>query len=55
MNLFLIMSPSDKISNTEELDDLILAEIPVDYEDPELREFAIKWMIHNPCGMLNSE
>lgn len=52
IHLLLIMSSGDKIHNTEELDDLISAEIP-DSDDPDLRELVIKWMIHNSCGDLN--
>ena len=50
MHLLLIMNPEDRIHNPEEIDDLISAEIP-NTDDPELREFVLKWMIHNPCGV----
>ena len=49
MPLLVIMTVEDKIRNADELDDLISAEIP-DFNDPELRELVLKWMIHNPCG-----
>ena len=52
MHLLVIMAGEDKIRNADDLDDLISAEIP-DFNDPELRELVLKWMIHNPCGNQN--
>ena len=52
MPLLVIMTVEDKIRNADELDDLISAEIP-DFNDSELRELVLKWMIHNPCGNQN--
>ncbi|GBP88598.1 hypothetical protein EVAR_25097_1 [Eumeta japonica] len=53
MHLLVIMSSDDKIHQAEELDDLVSSEIPGNH-DLELRELVLKWMIHNPCGELNS-
>ncbi|CAG5059911.1 unnamed protein product [Parnassius apollo] len=53
MHLLIIMTPGDKIHQAEELDDLISSEIP-QHDDLELRELVLKWMIHNPCGDLNT-
>ncbi|CAG5059904.1 unnamed protein product [Parnassius apollo] len=53
MHLLIIMKPGDKIHQAEELDDLMSSEIPQN-DDLELRELVLKWMIHNPCGDLNT-
>jgi hypothetical protein len=37
----------------DEVDEVILAEIPNEQVDPGLREVVIKNMKHGPCGTLN--
>lgn len=48
----ILISLTEKISSNE-IDDVILAEIPDEEEDPGLHKVVIKDMVHGPCGILN--
>ena len=39
---------------SNEVDEIISAEIPNEQVDPGLHEVVIKNMIHRPCGTLNN-
>ncbi|XP_056694876.1 uncharacterized protein [Spinacia oleracea] len=52
-HILLFLHPEDKISNGEEIDKIIHAEIPDAATNPELHKLVGDCMMHGPCGELN--
>lgn len=52
-HILLFLHPEDKISNGEEIDKIIHAEIPDATTNHELHKLVGDCMMHGPCGELN--
>ncbi|XP_059629827.1 uncharacterized protein LOC132272750 [Cornus florida] len=54
-HILLIFQSEFKITNAEQYDKLVCAEIPSKNENPSLYRKVVKHMIHGPCGDLNKK
>ncbi|XP_059669340.1 uncharacterized protein LOC132314497 [Cornus florida] len=54
-HILLIFQSEFKITNAEQYDKLVCAEIPSENENPSLYRKVVKHMIHGPCGDLNKK
>jgi len=52
---FLDRDGKNALLNTENVDEIISAEIPSAEDDPVLRDLVLKNQIHNPCGNINPD
>jgi hypothetical protein len=52
-HILLILRTEDKIRTTEQINDIVRAEIPSQLQNPRLHEIVLKHMIHGPCGSEN--
>lgn len=52
-HIIIWLAESDKCHTTDEIDDLICAEIPDKETDLVGYEAILKYMIHGPCGLYN--
>jgi len=52
---FLDRDGKNALLNTENVDEIISAEIPSAEDDPVLRDLVLKHQIHNPCGNINPD
>ncbi|XP_076940102.1 uncharacterized protein LOC143609148 [Bidens hawaiensis] len=50
-HLLLWVAPSSKITNPQQIDNYILAEIPDPSAEPQLHKVAFELMMHGPCGI----
>ena len=54
-HILLIVDPSDKPLTTEEIDNVVSAEIPDPVRYPLAHQTVVNRMIHGPCGVINPE
>uniref|UniRef100_A0A0R0IRC7 ATP-dependent DNA helicase n=1 Tax=Glycine max TaxID=3847 RepID=A0A0R0IRC7_SOYBN len=55
VHLLLFLQPNNKYSSSDEIDQIISAEIPSHENDPELYSLVQNHMVHDPCGILQSK
>ncbi|KAH1257644.1 ATP-dependent DNA helicase PIF4 [Glycine max] len=53
VHLLLFLHPDNKYPSSDEIDQIVLAEIPSQQDDPELYSLVKNHMVHGPCGSLN--
>ena len=53
VHLLLFLHPDNKYPSSDEIDQIISAEIPSQQDDPELYSLVKNHMVHGPCGTLN--
>ncbi|KAH1249451.1 ATP-dependent DNA helicase pif1 [Glycine max] len=53
VHLFLFLHPDNKYPSSDEIDQIISAEIPSQQDDPELHSLVKNHMVHGPCGTSN--
>ncbi|KAL5191869.1 hypothetical protein HKD37_04G011085 [Glycine soja] len=53
VHLLLFLHPDNKYPSSDEIDQIISAEIPSQQDDPELHSLVKNHMVHGPCGTLN--
>jgi Helitron helicase-like domain at N-terminus len=53
VHLLMIMAPGAKLTNPDQYDELVLAEIPDPIKYPDLYKVVVAHMMHGPCGQLN--
>jgi hypothetical protein len=53
-HILLILDPADKPFTSEIIDQIVSAEIPDPTNHPQLYETVISFMLHGPCGLLNT-
>ena len=53
-HILLFLHPEDKITNAQDIDKVICAEIPDPDTDPELYKLVGDSMMHGPCGAMNT-
>ncbi|XP_057718211.1 uncharacterized protein LOC130932809 [Arachis stenosperma] len=51
--MLLILENNDKLSDPDQYDSLVRAEIPCKETEPHLHEAVLRHMVHGPCGTLN--
>ncbi|XP_016177928.1 uncharacterized protein LOC107620251 [Arachis ipaensis] len=51
--MLLILENNDKLSDSDQYDSLVRAEIPCKETEPHLHEAVLRHMVHGPCGTLN--
>ena len=51
--MLIILREEDKLRDSNDIDNIISAEIPDENDEPELFEVVKSCMIHGPCGSLN--
>ncbi|CAH1440059.1 unnamed protein product [Lactuca virosa] len=54
-HFLLIMMPPHKLTNADQYDKIVCAEIPDPKRHPKMHELVVSHMIHGPCGNLNSD
>ncbi|CAH1420675.1 unnamed protein product [Lactuca virosa] len=54
-HFLLIMMPPYKLTNADEYDKIVCAEIPDPIRHPKMYQLVVSHMIHGPCGGLNSD
>ena len=52
-HILVILRAEDKIRTTDDIDEVVSAEIPDQTSMPRLHDAVIRHMIHGPCGVLN--
>ena len=52
-HILLWFGNSSRTPSSEEVDEIISAELPNKEEDPEAYNLVTKHMIHGPCGVIN--
>ena len=52
-HFLIILKSNYKITNPDQYDEIISAEIPDNDKYPMLHDLVIKHMMHSPCGVLN--
>ena len=55
MHLLLFLHPDNKYPSSDDIDQIISAEIPSHENDPELYTLVQNYMIHGLCGILQSK
>lgn len=53
VHMLIIFKDGDKLTNPDEYDEIVSAEIPDSNKESELHVAVMKWMIHGPCGTQN--
>uniref|UniRef100_A0A0R0IBC5 ATP-dependent DNA helicase n=1 Tax=Glycine max TaxID=3847 RepID=A0A0R0IBC5_SOYBN len=53
VHLLFFLHPDNKYPSSDEIDQIISAEIPSQQDDPELYSLVKYHMVHGPCGSLN--
>ncbi|KAI3509551.1 hypothetical protein L1887_24917 [Cichorium endivia] len=51
-HFLLIMTPQHKMSNPDQYDKMVCAEIPDPKKYPKMHEIVVNYMMHGPCGHL---
>ena len=52
VHLLLFLHPDNKYPSSDDIDQIISAEIPSHENDPELYTLVQNHMVHGPCGIL---
>ncbi|KAH1060734.1 hypothetical protein GYH30_004272 [Glycine max] len=55
VHLLLFLHPDNKYPSSDDIDQIILVEIPSHENDPELYTLVQNHMVHGPCGILQSK
>ncbi|KAH1147876.1 hypothetical protein GYH30_042831 [Glycine max] len=55
VHLLLFLHPNNKYPSSDDIDQIISAEIPSKEDDPELYMLVQNHMVHGPCGILRKE
>ncbi|XP_016168672.1 uncharacterized protein LOC107611233 [Arachis ipaensis] len=53
IHMLLILENNDKLSDADQYDSLVRAEIPCKEAEPHIHEAVLRHMVHVPCGTLN--
>ncbi|XP_025621484.1 uncharacterized protein [Arachis hypogaea] len=53
-HILLFVQPAEKPRSSDDIDHHILAEIPNEHTQPKLYSLVQKFMVHGPCGVLNT-
>ena len=55
VHLLLFLHPNNRYTSSDDIDQIISAEIPSKEDDPGLHMLVQKHMVHGPCGILPKE
>jgi len=55
VHLLLFLHPDNKYPSSDEIDQIISAEIPSHEDDPELYTLVQNHMVHGPCEILQTQ